>query len=172
MTTLARTFCLVAILALAYVIFSNPREITITEPQIQQTQIEAPAQKRVSKPLPPPRSTPPPNPQPAGITGITVAPEGPQPVFRALLPQPKPAQTASVGTALVYPWQEAINSAIGETDQAKRQQRISAAQALINQRLQELNIVQDSPAERHAIRNAQIRLDRLRAEVNNGTSQR
>jgi hypothetical protein len=177
MTILARIFCLVGIGVLAYVIFMKPREITVTEPQVE-SQVE-----QVSKPQPPerPRSRPKPpsantTPQPTDATTFEPENHEPgQPIFRYLQPTPAPAQTHKVRKApSVYEWEATFNAAMDETDRSKRQECIDAAQTAINRRIVQLNAGDDSPEERQAIRNAQLGLNLLREEVssNNGQSRR
>ncbi|PYU19348.1 MAG: hypothetical protein DMG30_24525 [Acidobacteria bacterium] len=173
MTILARILCFVCIVVLAFVIFSKPREITLTEPQVQ------PQAEQVSKPPPPSRPSTRPKPQPsAEPTTFELENHEPgQPIFRPLQPQPKPAQTQRVRKApTVYEWEETFNAAMMETDRSKRQERIDVAQTAINRRIEEikLNAGDGSPEESAAIRNAQLGLNLLREEVssNNGQSRR
>jgi hypothetical protein len=177
MTILARIFCFVGIAVLAYVIFfSKPREITVTDPQIQ------PQVEPVSKPQPPARPRPRSKPQSANTTpqsadNITFEQENHepnQPVFRYLQPTPAPAQTQRVRKApRVYEWEEPYNAAMMETDRTKRQERIDAAQTAINRRIEEmkLNAGDGSPEESAAIRNAQLGLNLLKSS-NNGQPRR
>jgi hypothetical protein len=163
MTILARILCFAAIVVLAFVIFSKPREITVTEPQVQPQ-----PEKQASKPQPRPRSRP--KPQPADT--VTFEPEN-QPIFRSLQSQPAPVQTQRVRKApTVYEWEETYNAAMMERDRSKRQERIDAAQTAINRRIVELNAGDDSPEERSAIRNAQLGLSLLKESSNNGQSRR
>lgn len=162
MTILARILWFLGIAVLAYVVFfSKPREITVTEPQVQ------PQAERVSKPQQPPsrpRTRPKPQsantPQPAD--NVTFEPENHepgQPVFRYLQPTPVPAQTQKVRKApAVYEWEAPYNAAMMETDRTKRQERIDAAQNAINRRIEEmkLNAGYGSPDEQAAIRNARL----------------
>lgn len=180
MTILARIFCFVGIVVLAYVIFvSKPREITVTDPQLQ------PQVEQVSKPQPlaRPRSrskSQSANTTPQPADNITFEPENHepgQPVFRYLQPTPAPAQTQRVRKApRVYEWEAPYNAAMMETDRTKRQERIDAAQTAINRRIEEikLNAGDGSPEEQAAIRNAQLGINLLREEVssNNGQSRR
>ena len=168
MTILARILSIVGIAVLAYVVFfSKPREITVTEPQIQ-SQAE-----QVSKPQPPSHPKPRPKSQPADTTpqpadNITFEPENHepnQPMFRYLQPTPAPAQTRKVRKApTVYEWEAPYNAAMMETDRSKRQERIDAAQTAINRRIEEmkLNAGDGSPEEQTAIRNAQLGLNLLK----------
>jgi len=176
MTILARILCFVGIAVLAYVIFfSKPREITVTEPQIQ------PQVEPVSKPQPPARPRLRPKPQspntPQPADNVTFEPdnhEPNQPVFRYLQPTPAPAQTQRVRKApRVYEWEEPYNAAMMETDRTKRQERIDAAQTAINRRIEEmkLNAGDGSPEESAAIRNAQLGLNLLKSS-NNAQSRR
>jgi hypothetical protein len=176
MTILARILCFVGIAALAYVMFfSKPREITVTDPQIQ------PQVEPVSKPQPPARPRLRPKPQspntPQPADNVTFEPdnhEPNQPVFRYLQPTPAPAQTQRVRKApRVYEWEEPYNAAMMETDRTKRQERIDAAQTAINRRIEEmkLNAGDGSPEESAAIRNAQLGLNLLKSS-NNAQSRR
>lgn len=174
MTILARILCFVAFVILAYVIFLKPREITVTEPQVQ------PQAEQVSKPQPPssrPRTRPKTQPPAEPTTFEPENHEPGQPIFRPLQAQPKPAQTQRVRKApTVYEWEETFNAAMMETDRSKRQERIDAAQTAINRRIEEikLNPSDGSPEERQAIANAQLGLNLFREEVssNNGQSRR
>ena len=177
MTILARSFCFVGIVVLAYVIFSKPREITVTEPQVQ------PQVEQVSKPQPPSRPRTRPKQQPADTTpqpadNVTFEPENHepnQPVFRYLQPTPVPAQTKKVRKApSVYEWEAPYNAAMMEADRTKRQERIDAAQTAINRRIEEikLNAGDGSPEESAAIRNAQLGLNLLRESSNNSQLRR
>jgi|SRR5579872_3297969 len=162
MTILSRTVCFVGMVVLAYfMFFQKPREVTIEVP--------APQVEIQVKPQPPtrPRPRPQPKPQPD-----TFEPESSQTVFRALQPQPKTPQAPKERRPAVYEWEPAFNTALMETDQSKRQQRIDAARTAINQRLQELD-GQDAPAERRAIENAQLGLNLLQSQttVSRGGSQ-
>jgi hypothetical protein len=176
MTILARILCFVGIAALAYVMFfSKPREITVTDPQIQ------PQVEPVSKPQPPARPRLRPKPQspntPQPADNVTFEPdnhEPNQPVFRYLQPTPAPPQTQRVRKApRVYEWEEPYNAAMMETDRTKRQERIDAAQTAINRRIEEmkLNAGDGSPEESAAIRNAQLGLNLLKSS-NNAQSRR
>jgi hypothetical protein len=168
MTILARILSIVGIAVLAYVIFfSKPREITVTDPQIQ------PQVEQVSRPQPPSRPRTQPKPQSANTTpqpadNITFEPnnhETNQPMFRYLQPTPVPAQTQKVRKApTVYEWEAPYNAAMMETDRTKRQERIDAAQTAINRRIEEmkLNAGDGSPEESAAIRNAQLGLNLLK----------
>ena len=64
----------------------------------------------------------------------------------------------------MYEWEASFNSAMEETDPAKRQERIDVAQTALNRRLEEmrLNEGDGSPEERQAIRNAELGLNLLR----------
>ena len=168
MMILYRILCLVGIVVLAFVIFSKPREITLTEPQVQ------PQAEQVSKPPPPSRPSTRPKPQPsAEPTTFELENHEPgQPIFRPLQPQPKPAQTQRVRKApTVYEWEETFNAAMMETDRSKRQERIDVAQTAINRRIYELNAGDDSPEERQAIRNVQLGINFLKEEVSSNNSQ-
>src|SRR4029077_20809865 len=109
MPILRRILGPVGIAALAYVMFfSKPREITVTDPQIQ------PQVEPVSKPQAPARPRLRPKPQspntPQPADNVTFEPdnhEPNQPVFRYLQPTPAPAQTQRVRKApRVYEWEE------------------------------------------------------------------
>ena len=175
MTILARILCFVGIAVLAYVMFfSKPREITVTEPQIQ------PQVEPVSKPQPPARPRLRPKPQspntPQPADNVTFEPENHepnQPVFRYLQPTPAPVQTQRRKAPSVYEWEEPYNAAMMETDRTKRQERIDAAQTAINRRIEEmkLNAGDGSPEESAAIRNAQLGLNLLKSS-NNAQSRR
>jgi hypothetical protein len=175
MTILARIFCLVGIVVLAYVIFSKPREITVTEPQIQPhveqvSNPQTPARPK-SRPKPPSANT---TPQPTDATTFEPENHEPgQPIFRYLQPTPAPAQTHKIRKApSVYEWEATFNAAMDETDPSKRQERIDAAQTAINRRIVELNAGDDSREERRLIRNAQLGLNLLKESSNNSQSRR
>src|ERR1700719_2666624 len=86
MMILSRIFCVVAIAVLAFVIFSKPREITVTQPQIE-PQVKPHVERQVQSQVKPPTRKPQ-KPQPEAI--IEPEPNQPnQPTFRALEKPPQ-----------------------------------------------------------------------------------
>lgn len=84
MMMLCRILCFVGLVALAFAIFSKPREIVITDPPAEAPQVSKPEAAR-------PRPRPQTKPQPADAT--TFEPKNEEPVSRS--PQPKPSQSAT-----------------------------------------------------------------------------
>ena len=171
MTMLSRTLCFVGVVIVAYFMFFwKPREVAIEVPAPQAAPQVKPQQPTRARPRPQLKPQPdtfePPRPQPDAFE-----PDSDQPVFRALQSQPKTQQTQRERRPAVYEWEPAFNTALMETDQSKRQERIDAAQSAINQRLQELN-GQDAPKERRAIENAQLGLSLLQSQTNSQSRSR
>lgn len=165
MTILSRIFCFVAVVVLAFVIFSKPREIVTTEQPAEKPQVSTPPQ-----PPPTPRSRPRAEPLPKRPAAEVIEPEQPnQTTFRPL--EKPPQAPRRVRDPDAYKWEQTFNTALMETDRSKRQERIDAAQAAINRRLQELD-AHDSPEERRAIGNAQLGLNMLNAEASNNSESR
>lgn len=168
MTIFSRLMCFVAIVALAYFMFFwKQREVTIEVP--------APQVAPQVKPQPPvplrprPGSTPEPDklerpqlqPQPQSDA---FEPESGQPAFRVLQPPQTAPQIRKERRPALYEWEPAFNTALMETDQSKRQDRIAAAHSAIDKRLQELD-GQDAPLERRAIENAEAGLNVLQSQT-------
>ena len=165
MTILSRIMCLVAIAALAYLIFFWKQPEVAVEVPAQQVTPQPRARSRPrSRPVPQPNALEAPQTQPQPQPDA-FEPESGQPVFRALQTPAKTPQTQRERRPALYEWEPAFNSALMETDQSKRQERIDAAQSAIHQRLEALN-GQDAPQERRAIENAQVGLNALQSQTN------
>lgn len=173
MTILSRLMSFAAIVALAYFIFFwKQREVTIEVPA------PAPQVAPQVTPQPPARSQPRPRPTPQpGQLGPTqlqpqpqpqsgaFEPESGQPAFRVLQSPQQTPQIRRERRPALYDWEPAFNTALMETDQSKRQDRIAAAQSAIDKRLHELD-GQDAPLERRAIENAEAGLNVLQSQTN------
>ena len=172
MTTLVRILAVVGLGVLAYVVFfAKPREVFVqepapqVEPQVSKAQ-QVPKPEQSAKPSPRP-----PKPQP--IENVPFEPENtqsqtPSAIYRALQAQPQPAQARNVRKApSVYEWEESFNSAMMEKDRSKLPERIDVAQTALNRRLEEMKLNEGDgiPEESQAIRNAQLGLNLLRAQL-------
>jgi hypothetical protein len=78
MMIVSRILCFVGIVVLAFVIFRKPREIVITDPPAEKSQVSLPQPPSTARPRP--RTRPRPMPQPADAA--TFEPESQQPVYR------------------------------------------------------------------------------------------